>query len=100
MASARLACSAIPFGSNPMPPSIFTSVHPPGLASGLACLLILAPQELLQLGGDLVTRGHLVDSHGIALGGVDVLFQLAHHRLVLVVVRNQFVHLAPRTVGR
>src|SRR5580698_7399202 len=91
MASARLACSAIPLESNPMPPSIFTSALPfpesvPVPAPAPAPLLILAPQELLQLGRDLVTRGHLVDTHGVAFGGIDVLFQLAHHRLVLLVV--------------
>ena len=39
------------------------------------------------------------DPHGVALGGVDVLLELAHHGLVLVVVGDELVHLAPGAVG-
>src|ERR1022692_2380697 len=96
----------MPLGSNPMPPSIFMSARSfsfaplPLLLPLLRLLLVLTAQELLQLGGDLVARGHFLHAHGIALGGIDALLQLAHHRLVLLVVGDKLVHLAPGAVGR
>src|ERR1019366_2088445 len=89
LASACRAASAIPVGSNPMPPSIFTCPAP--LRSSLLPSLLLAPQELLEFRRDLIPGGDLVDSHRIALGGVDVLFELAHHGSVLVVVGDELV---------
>src|ERR1700733_16330492 len=93
----------MPFGSKPIPPSIFM----PGFSLWLDALgspgspsLFLAPQEALELRSDLVARRHGVDPHGVALRGVDVLLELAHHGLVLGIVRNELVHLPARAVAR
>src|ERR1700722_9125567 len=75
LASARFAASAIPLGSNPIPPSIFMrracfpfeqrSFVP---RSSFLASLFLAAEVLLQFGGDLIPRGDLADAHGVALG--------------------------------
>src|SRR5580658_4296444 len=83
-ASAWRAASAIPVASNRRPSSIFIAPHP-----SCRChlsLLLFAPQELFELRRDLIAGGDPVDPHGVALGGVDVLLELAHHGLMIVVV--------------
>src|SRR6516165_6025096 len=92
-------------GSNPMPPSIFirtvlSSRHRAAAAPVTQSSLFFAPQEAFQLGGDLVTRRHFIHAHGVALGGVDALLELAHHLLVLAAPGDQLVDLAARAVGR
>ena len=99
LASALAACSAMPVGSNPMPPSIFMCGLPSVPSASDPCsLLLLTPQEALELRSDLVARGHGVDPHRVPLGGIDALLEFAHHGLVLDVVGDQLVHLPPGAV--
>src|SRR5437764_15115384 len=57
--------------------------RPPGPARESAPGLALAPQVALQLGRDLVARRQWPEIQRGALGGVDVVLELADHGLVL-----------------